>query len=354
MDEATTQQELEPIAAIQERKADHLKICLEEPVGFQEVTNGFEQYRFVHQALPEIDLGEIDLQVKILGKRLSAPLLVSGMTGGTEQAAVVNRNLAAAVQELGLGMGVGSMRIIFSNKAALPSFQVRPYGPDILLLANLGAVQLNYGFGAQQAREAVEAIGADALNLHLNPLQEAVQPEGNTNFARLIPQIDELAGAVPFPIVLKETGCGISAEVAARLVRTRIAGIDVQGGGGTSWSLIESYRAKSERQRLLGRAFADWGIPTAESLVQCRAAAPKTLLIASGGIRNGIEIAKAIALGADAVSVAHPVLEAATQSPAAVVEKLRQLIAELRVAMFCIGVRDLTELRGTARLQQRA
>jgi isopentenyl-diphosphate delta-isomerase len=327
------------------RKREHLRINLEEDVAAKGVTTGFERYRLVHQALPELDLAAVDTSLTLFGRRLRAPLIISAMTGGTEEGARLNHVLAEVAQALGIGMGVGSQRVaVEDGPEAVRSFQVRPVAPDVLLFANLGAVQLNYGFGPEECRRVVEMIEADALVLHLNPLQEAVQPGGTTNFAGLARRIAAVCRALPVPVVVKEVGWGISAETARLLAEAGVAAIDVAGAGGTSWSEVEKHRARDESARRVAAAFAGWGIPTAESLRLCRAAVPGLPLIASGGIRDGIDVAKAIALGATAAGIAGPALRAAAVSAAALTELLEEMIAVLRIAMFCTSAHDLAAL----------
>jgi isopentenyl-diphosphate delta-isomerase len=266
------------------------------------------------------------------------------MTGGFDVAGKVNRNLAAAAQELGLAMGVGSQRVAIEEPAAAESFKVRDVAPDILLMGNLGAVQLNYGYGVDHCRRAVEMIGADALILHLNVLQEAVQPEGNRNFTGLTDKIARVCAQLGVPVVAKEVGSGISAEVALRLARAGVSAIDVAGKGGTSWYAVEAQRA-ARAGKPVDVAFADWGIPTDESLAQVRRVLPEMLLVASGGIRTGLDIAKAIALGADVAALGQPLLAPALESPARVVQFLKAIVYELKVAMLCVGAADLAALR---------
>jgi isopentenyl-diphosphate delta-isomerase len=320
-----------------QRKTEHLRISLEKDVRFRNLTTGLERYHFVHQALPEMNRGDIDLSTTLLNKRLKAPLIISSMTGGTEEAETINRSLALAAQTHGLGMGVGSQRAALEEPGLTHTYQVRGMAPDILLLANLGAVQLNYGYGIEHCQRAVEMIEADGLILHLNPLQEALQPEGNTDFSGLLAKI--------------EVGWGISEQVARRLADSGVAAIDVAGAGGTSWSEVEMHRADSQTLRRIAATFADWGIPTAESIQMARQGAPELTLIASGGIRTGVEAAKAIALGADAVALATPFLQPATVSPAAVGDKIREILEELRTAMFCAGAGNLQELKSVPLLK---
>lgn len=328
------------------RKDDHLRLCLESDVQ-STIRAGFEDWRFVHQALPEIDFAEVTTETTFLGHRLAAPILISAMTGGSEMAGTVNRNLAIAAQALGLAMGLGSQRIQLEAPATHPSFSVRDVAPDILLIGNVGAVQLNYGVDAAACLKLVEAVGANALYLHLNPLQEAIQPEGNTNFKDLLPKIAKVCKELRLPVLVKEVGNGLAPDAAVRLVEAGVSAIDVAGSGGTSWARIEGLRSDSA----IGDLFADWGLTTVEALRECRAVLPVTPLVASGGIRSGVDVAKAMALGADLAGMAMPLLEAATISSDKVIAVLRRHLHELRVAMFCLGCRNLGELRKTDRLK---
>ncbi|MBD2075861.1 type 2 isopentenyl-diphosphate Delta-isomerase [Phormidium sp. FACHB-592] len=336
----------------QTRKADHLRICLDENVQCRQITNGLERYRFTHCCLPEIDRDDINLTTTFLGKSLGAPLLISSMTGGTELAKTINSRLAAVAQQYRLAMGVGSQRVAVENPSVATTFSVRAIAPDIPLFANLGAVQLNYHYGLDECRRVVDTLEADALILHLNPLQECVQTSGDTNFRGLLSQIASLCAALPVPVIAKEVGNGISATSAKKLLETGVAAIDVAGAGGTSWSLVESERATDARQRRLGRTFADWGLPTAECVTAVRAIAPQIPLIASGGLRDGLEAAKAIALGADLAGMAFPFLQAANDSEAALYELVEILVAELTTAMFCTGCKRLEDLRSPGVLQK--
>lgn len=332
------------------RKADHIRINLEENVQFPNLTTGFERYRLTHQALPELDLRTIDTSVELLGRRLQLPLLISSMTGGTAAAAEINCNLARGAQAAGIAMGLGSQRAGLEQGETAYTFRVRDVAPDILLFANLGAVQLNRGYGLDHCKRALEMIGADALILHLNPLQEALQADGDWDWRGLLGRIADICRGLAAPVVVKEVGWGINGETARRLADAGVAAIDVAGAGGTSWSAVESHRAPTEARRRLALAFADWGIPTAEALQQARDAAPHLPLIASGGIRTGIEAAKAIALGATAVGIAGPFLKAAAESSEAVNAALDQFAAELRIAMFCVGAGALPALREPGRI----
>jgi isopentenyl-diphosphate delta-isomerase len=329
------------------RKSQHVQIVLGEDVAAKGVVTGFAAYRLPHDALPDLDMVEIDLTTTFLGKRLSGPLLVSSMTGGAPDVARINMALAEAAQELGLAMGVGSQRSAIRDPRLAYTYQVRRVAPDIPLLANLGAVQLNYGYAVDECRRAVEMIEADALILHLNPLQEAVQPEGNTNFKGLLGRIAQVCAKVGVPVIVKEVGNGIGARTAQRLIEAGVWAIDVAGAGGTSWSEVERFRHASASGARVAGAFAGWGIPTTEAIRQVRAALPDITLIGSGGIRSGVDIAKAIALGADLCGAAKPTLgpAVAERGAEAVVEGLQSYLDELRVAMFCSACGDLQALR---------
>ena len=335
----------------QARKKEHLEICLDTEGVRSHSGTGLDRYRFIHDALPELDLDEIDVGTTFLGKKLNAPILISSMTGGFELARKVNRNLAAAAQELGIAMGVGSQRVAIEEPSAADSFQVRDVAPDILLLGNLGAVQLNYGYSLEQCRRAVAMIGADALILHLNVLQEALQPEGNRNFKGLAVKIAAVCRELEVPVVVKEVGNGISVAVAKRLHGAGVAAIDVAGKGGTAWSAVEAQRA-TQQGKPYSQTFTDWGIPTEEALVAVRGALPEIPLIASGGIRSGLDIAKSIALGADLAAFGQPLLAAALESSARVVEQIAGIIHELKVGMLCAGAGDLAALRKVPPVRQ--
>jgi isopentenyl-diphosphate delta-isomerase len=329
------------------RKADHIRINLEQDVQFPHLTNGFEHYAFMHQAVPELDLAQIDTRTRFLSKDLQAPILISSMTGGTEEAYTINRNLAQAAQELGIAMGLGSQRAAIEHPDLVGTFYVRDVAPDILLFANIGAVQLNYGYGVEHCRRAVEMAEADALILHLNVLQEAVQPEGDTNFGGLLAKIEKICRVLEIPVIAKEVGWGLSEMAARQLVSAGVRILDVAGSGGTSWCQVEYYRARTEFHASVAASFGDWGIPTAFSLIYTHRAAPDVPVIASGGIRNGIEVAKAIALGADLVGLAGPFLKTAVESAEAVVEFFRLLERQLRVSMLCAGAGDIPALKKT-------
>jgi isopentenyl-diphosphate delta-isomerase len=330
------------------RKADHIRINLEEDVAFKKLTTGLEKYFFMHQALPEINLADVDTSTTVFGKPLKTPLLISSMTGGTAEARAINRTLAAGAQAAGIAMGLGSMRAAVEDPALADTYRVRDVAPNILLFANLGAVQFNYGYGLDECRLLVEMIEADALILHFNALQEAVQPEGDGNFANLLPKIEQICKKLPVPVIAKEVGWGFAENTARQLANVGIAAIDVAGAGGTSWSQVEMHRAPTARHARVAGAFIDWGIPTAVSIQQCRRAAPHLPIFASGGIRNGIDVAKCIALGANLVGFAGDFLRAADKGGVeGVIEMAETITAELRIAMFCSGAKDLPTLAQT-------
>ncbi len=340
--------------SVQKRKEEHLRICLEEDVEGLSGRSGFERYRFLHNALPDIDLAQVSLELCLWGRKLRGPVLISSMTGGTPQASRINQVLAEVAQELGLAMGVGSQRAGLLDASLAQSYQVRSRAPDILLFANMGAIQLNHGWGVDECRRAVHMLEADALILHINALQEVLQPEGDTRWSGLTARIAEVCGRLErdrIPVIVKEVGCGISPEVARRLWNAGVAAIDVAGAGGTSWSRVEAHRALTELERAVAESFADWGIPTAESLrsVVEQGVPEGRHVFACGGIRNGIDVAKAIALGASLVGMARRFLEAAVGSREATLHLAQRTLQELRVAMFALGMGDLAQLRGSCR-----
>jgi isopentenyl-diphosphate delta-isomerase len=335
------------IPSTESRKVDHIRINLEKDVQFPRLTTGLENYRFVHQALPEINLSEVDTTVELLGKRLAAPIVISSMTGGTDMAHRINQNLAQAAQAHNIAMGLGSQRAAIEKPHLAYSYQVRNVAPDILLFANVGAVQLNYKYGPAQCQQAVDMIEADALILHFNVLQEAVQPEGDTDFAGLLRKVETVCKQVSVPVIAKEVGWGFSEQNAHDLASAGVAAIDVAGAGGTSWSEVEYHRAPSAFHARVAASFADWGIPTADAVQYARSGAPMASIIASGGLRDGIDIAKCIALGATAGGMAGPFLKAADQSVEAVDQLIRETMAQLRIAMLCSGARSIIDLQQT-------
>jgi isopentenyl-diphosphate delta-isomerase len=335
------------------RKADHIRINLEEDVAAKGIESGFDDWHFVHRALPEIDLDHVDLQSRLLEHRVSAPLLVSCMTGGTEAARVINTRLATIAQQRGLAMGLGSCRVLLEHPDVLPTFDVRPFAPDIPLLANIGAVQLTRGVGAADCQRLIDMLRADVLVLHLNPLQEALQPEGDTTFGGLLDHIETLCRSLRAPVIVKEVGWGIADDLVTSLFEAGVAAVDIAGAGGTSWSEVERHRMSDPVRRRVAASFAGWGIPTTEALVRARTTAPSAFLIASGGVRSGIDVAKALALGADAVGIAGPLLRAAADGEQALAESVSIILEELRIAMFCTGAATVSELWSAARLRRK-
>lgn len=333
---------------IETRKADHIDIVLNQNVNAKGVTTGFERYFFEHIALPELDLDEIDTSLTLFGKRLKAPLLISSMTGGAAMTGAINLRLAETAEAMGIAMGVGSQRAAIEAHHLADTYQVRRVAPHLLLFANIGAVQFNYGYGVDECRRAVEMIEADALFLHLNPLQEAVQAEGDRNWKGLYAKIEAVVRGLSVPVVVKEVGNGIGATVAKRLVEVGVQGIDVAGAGGTSWSEVEAHRQPDLLRRQIAHTFAGWGIPTSLALQEVRAALPADIpVFASGGIRNGVDIAKAIALGATLAGSAAPLLKEANDSVEAVYQKFHAYQEELKIAMFCAGAGTLAQLAQT-------
>ncbi len=336
------------IVQTETRKVDHIEIVLNKDVTAKGVKTGFERYFFEHNALPELHLDEIDTTLTLFGKTLKAPLLISSMTGGAKPAQAINLNLARAAETLGIAMGVGSQRAAIEADHLAETYQVRTVAPNILLFANLGVVQLNYGYGVDQAQRAVEMIEADALFLHLNPLQEAVQAEGDRNWGNLLDKIEELTKKLSVPVVAKEVGNGIGANTARRLVDVGVQAIDVAGAGGTSWSEVEAYRQPNPLRKRIAHTFASWGIPTALALQLVRRNVPSTMpVFASGGIRSGLDVAKAIALGATLAGSAAPLLAPAMQieEEETVYNKFYSYLEELRIAMFCAGAGSLAQLK---------
>jgi isopentenyl-diphosphate delta-isomerase len=332
------------VAPIDQRKADHIKINLEQDVR-SALTTGLENYRFIHEALPELDLNRIDTTLNLFGKRLATPILISSMTGGTEEAETINLRLAEAAQTMGIAMGVGSQRAAIEQPEQAKTFQVRRVAPDILLFANLGAVQLNYGYTIDHCRRAVDMIEADALILHLNPLQEAVQDAGDTNFAGLAKKIEKICKKLEVPVIVKEVGWGISKKTAKRLANCGISAIDVAGAGGTSWSQVEMHRAPDEFTRQLAATFVGWGIPTSDSILNVKKTVPDMTILASGGLKDGLDIAKCIALGATLGGMAGQFLKAAAVSTEKAIEMMKLTKKQIEVTMFAAGVEILEGLK---------
>lgn len=326
------------------RKSDHIKINLEQDVRSARTT-GLEKYHFVHEALPELDLKRVDATLSLFARRLAAPILISSMTGGTADAGTINLRLAEAAQTVGVAMGVGSQRTALEHPEQATTFQVRKVAPDILLFANLGAIQLNHGYTLDHCRRAVDMIQADALILHLNPLQEAVQAGGDVNFEGLGKKLEAICKKLEVPVIAKEVGWGISERTAKLLADCGISAIDVAGAGGTSWSQVEMHRAPDEFTRQLAATFVGWGIPTAESILNVRKAAPEMTVFASGGLKDGLDIAKCIALGATLGGMAGQFLKAAAVSTENMIEMMQLTKRQIEVTMFACGTATLDKLR---------
>lgn len=332
------------------RKDEHLDLCLREDVRGLGTGTGLDRYRFRHNALPELNYSSIDTSAQFLGRKLKAPFVVSSMTGGTPRAGEINRRLAAVAQARGWAMGLGSLRAAIENAEAAKSFRVRKLAPDIPLIANIGAVQLNYGFNADKCSQAIEIAEADGLVFHLNSLQEVIQTGGNTDFSGLLRQIEKVCRSLTVPVGVKEVGWGIDGKTARRLSDAGVAFIDVAGAGGTSWSQVEKLRSSDPTKKAAAERFAQWGIPTAECIQEVSAALPGLFLIGSGGISDGLEAAKALALGANLAGFGRSLLEAAHESEEMLERAFGQSELELRIAMFGIGAADIEALRKTDRL----
>lgn len=330
---------------IQKRKREHLEISLSSVA--QTGVTGFDKYRYTHNSLPEIDFDEIDTSVEFLGKRLAYPFFISSMTGGVVEGERINKNLLASAEKFGLAMGVGSQRAAVEKPELSNLFAKKAGDSKALLLANVGAVQLNYGFGVAEFQRAVDMIGADALILHLNSIQEAVQREGDRNFKNLLSRIDQLVKEISVPIIVKEVGFGISEDVCQRLYDVGVRIVDTAGWGGTSWSVVEGRRQGGDLE--VGDLFGNWGIPTTDSIQMCKKVADrskeKITIMASGGVRSGLDVAKAISLGADLVGLAAPFGKAALESQDAVESVVLKLEKELKIAMFGVGARTIEELK---------
>lgn len=335
---------MDKVTPIHKRKADHIRINLENEVA-SGLLNGLENYHFIHEALPELNLATIDTAITLFGKKLNVPILISSMTGGTKEGEIINRNLAEAAQAVGVAMGIGSQRAAIEDPSQSGTFSVaRSVAPDIFLIANLGAVQLNYNFTLDQCHRAVDMLRADALCLHLNPLQEAVQKDGNTDFSGLLPKIESICKRIGVPVIIKEVGFGISERTARLLAGCGVSAIDVAGAGGTSWTQVEMYRAPDEFSRQLAATFSTWGIPTAESILNVKKAASGIVIFASGGLTNGLDICKCISLGAKLGGMAGPFLREAVISTDNIVKLLKLVKKQIEVTMFAIGAGNIDSL----------
>ena len=324
--------------ATQSRKADHIRLALETEM--QGANHYFDRVRLPHRAMPELALDGVSTETRFLDRDLAAPLIIGAMTGGTDRARDINRSLAAAAQELGLAFALGSQRAAIEDPSLADTYAVRDVAPDIPVLANLGMVQLNYGYGIEECRRAVEMTHADALALHLNALQEAIQPEGQADFSGLLNRLEPVVRDLEVPVVVKEVGHGVDSETARRLRDIGVRIIDAAGSGGTDWARIEAARAED---RGLGDVFSGWGIPAPTAISEL-ASLEGIQVIGSGGVRSGVDGAKAIALGADWVAMAQPFLAPAMEGVEDVIAEAQRWIRELRIAMFCCGVRDLNGL----------
>jgi isopentenyl-diphosphate delta-isomerase len=335
---------MDKVTPIRKRKADHIRINLENEVN-SGLLNGLEKYQFIHEALPELNLATIDTATTLFGRKLSAPILISSMTGGTKEGELINRHLAEAAQAVGVAMGIGSQRAAIEDPSLSGTFSIsRSVAPDIFLIANLGAVQLNYNLSLEHYRRAVDMLNADALCLHLNPLQEAVQKDGDTDFSDLLSKIESICKNIGVPVIVKEVGFGISERTAGLLAGCGVSAIDVAGAGGTSWTQVEMHRAPDDFSRLLAATFSRWGIPTAESILNVKKGAPDMIIFASGGLTNGLDIAKCIALGAKLGGMAGPFLKEAVVSTESSIELLKLVKKQIEVTMFAVGAGNIDSL----------
>ncbi len=321
------------------RKEEHIKICAERDVSASAST-WLEDVHLVHRSLPELDFEEIDTEVSFLGKKIRAPLIIEAMTGGAKVAEKINKNLAKAAEECEVAIALGSARAAIENKKLWSTYYVRDVAPNVPVIGNIGMVQFVDNYGKEQLVEIVSEMEADAVQIHLNPLQEIVQPEGDVNWKGALSRLSKITREVNFPLIAKETGAGISREVAVMLERAGFSMLDVSGLGGTSFSYVEYFRASSE----LGKKLRDWGIPTAASILEC-SKATSLPVIASGGIRSGIDGAKAIAIGASYFGAAKPFLRAAMSDHEKVKEIIEEYIKELKIVMFLTGARNIEELK---------
>jgi len=335
------------LTSIEDRKSRHLDVSLKEDTQ-STIGTGFADIQLIHRSLPEMNLEDVETETTIFGHRLSAPFIVSAMTGGTEEAARINKNLADAVELLGIGMGVGSQRIALEDPSREYSFRiVRERAPTAFIMGNIGCPQLAVSYGVEEARKCVEMVDADVLAIHMNPLQETIQMRGETKYRGVLNKVEEVVRGIDVPVIAKETGSGVSYEAAVQLEKVGVQGVDVSGVGGTSWSAIEQYIAKAyddDLRRSLGESFWNWGIPTAISVVEVDSSTD-LIVIASGGIRTGIDMAKAIAIGADVVGMAQPLLKYATESAESLVSQIRRILLEFKITMFLVGAKTVNDLK---------
>ncbi len=335
---------------INKRKTEHIQLCLTEQVEGVNKSTGLEGISFIHNALPEINFNEIELATSFLNKELQAPLLVSSMTGGSKLATRINQNLAKAAEKKGWAIALGSTRALLEGDTHQDSFLIRKQAPTVPLIANLGAVQLNYGYGVEEAQRIVDMTEADSLVLHLNSLQEVFQDEGDLNFKNLLPTIEKVCEGLDVPVGVKEVGFGIDGTIAKKLYDAGISYIDVAGAGGTSWSQVEKLRSNEPLRKAAAEAFNNWGIPTKDCIVSVRNELEDAPIVASGGMKTGLDAAKAITIGADIIGFARQLLKAATQSEEAVLQQMEQIELELKVTMFGIGAKTLEDLQNTNRV----
>jgi isopentenyl-diphosphate delta-isomerase len=326
---------------ITSRKLQHIKIVLENEV--EPIASSLDNYRIPYKALPEIDLKKVDTSYEFFGSKLAFPFIVASMTGGAEMAETINRNLAIACEQEKVALALGSMRVILKDPGSLKSFDVRSFCPSIPLFANMGLVQLNYGYGADEINRLLDAVDADGIFLHINHMQEAIQPEGDTNFASLISKLEAIIPKINKPVFIKEVGSGIDYQTAKSLFEIGVKWIDVSGQGGTSWTSVEAYRRDDD----LGYIFQEVGIPLDQALIEAKKI-PGLKIIASGGIRNGLDMAKALIMGADLLSAAKPLLQPALDSSEKVALQFQRWKKELKLAMFASGashLKDLSQLK---------
>ena len=319
---------MKKVTQISTRKANHIRVNLDENVK-SGLTNGLEKYSFIHEALPEVDFSDIDTSVKIFNKQLSVPLLISSMTGGTEEARNININLAIAAEDRKIAMGIGSQRAALEDSKFAPTFNIRKYAPKTQIYSNIGAIQLNNGVTIDDCQRIIDMVEADGLILHLNPLQEAIQEGGNTNFRNLSKKIEEICRGIKVPVIVKEVGWGISERTAKLLVDCGVDAIDVAGAGGTSWSQVEMHATQDNARKALASAFKNWGIPTANSITNIKKVSCTMLIIASGGLINGLDMAKCFGLGAKLAGAAGLFLNPAITSSESVIKIIKQLEARL-------------------------
>jgi isopentenyl-diphosphate Delta-isomerase len=335
------------IEVIKQRKKEGIDIPLQKNVQAKTTSTYLEYVRLVHNALPEVDYDDIDTSMTFLGKRFSAPIIIDSMTGGTDEATVINGRLGELAEKYGFGMGLGSQRAGLKSEELAATYSIaRKNAPNAFLIANIGGAQLSKGLTVDEAKRIVKMIGANALVVHLNPLQELIQPEGEPHYKGVLGQISELAKTIDIPLIVKEVGAGISKEVAIKLEMANVSAINIAGAGGTSWAGVEKLRAESLKDDLkkhLGEMFWDWGIPTAASLIEVRRAV-KLPLIASGGLRNGLEVAKCVALGASMAAMAYPFLQTAAQSRESLFAFADTILTELKSTMFLVGAKNIAAL----------